>query len=363
MWLEGGGAGQGAAWALAAAMVLGAVVLVPLGTAQSSSTADVDVQGNAFVPSSITVLIGTTVKWTQRDSIEHTVTVDDNQPEEWQQGLLLPSNAAGALNDFEHTFENLGTTTYHCEIHANMIAEVIVVESFDSPYVTVNANDANEFSPETVDLNVTDGVLWINSGELQHTVTFEDTSIGVLGVLDAGEQVRYNFTQPGSYRYRCTYHSGDDFETGMIGKIVVGGNASFPTVLLIEEPAPNATVNATFNVTGRLIQGEGQPAITDLEFRVDDEMNWTDINTTDLNEFQWTFTVDITSLQHGNHTIHVRAMAGESEAATASRTIFVDTSGSDPGGDTGNGSPSISLVAVLLLLGALVLLGRHRTSP
>lgn len=351
--------------AVLATLFLGALLAVattPTTNAQTGSNADVDVQGNAFIPSSITILVGTTVTWTQRDSIEHTVTVDDNQPEEWQQGILLPTNAAGVLNDFEHTFQHLGTTKYHCEVHANMIGEVIVVESFDSPYVTVNANDANEFNPETVDLNVTEGILWINSGELQHTVTFEDDSIGDLGVLDAGEQVRLNFTAPGSYRYRCTYHSGNDFETGMIGKIVVGGNASFPTVLVIEEPTPNATVNSTFNVTGRLIQGEGQPAVTDLEFRLDETTNWTDINTTDLKEFQWTFTVDITSLRHGNHTIHVRAMAGESEEANASQAVFVHTPAPDDAGDQGNGSPSLPPVAVLLLCAALVLLGRRRHS-
>ncbi|HEX9816293.1 MAG TPA: plastocyanin/azurin family copper-binding protein [Candidatus Thermoplasmatota archaeon] len=345
------------------AVVMGGVLIAAApNAAAQSNTAAIDVRGNAFIPSPITVLVGTTVTWTQRDTIEHTVTVDDNQPEDWQHGILLPMNAAGALNEFEHTFQNLGTTSYHCEVHTNMIGEVIVVESFHSPFVTVNANDANEFSPEQVQTNVTDGVLWINSGTLQHTVTFEDSSIGDLGVIDEGEPIRFNFTAPGSYRYRCTYHSGNDFETGMVGKVVVGGNASFPTVLLIEEPSENATVNDTLNVTGRLIQGEGQAAVTDLEYRLDENTNWTDINTTDLKEFRWAFSVDITNLVLGIHTIQVRALAGESEVASDSRTVVIEAAPPPHRAGEGNGSASPSLLLVLVALLAFVVVERNRRS-
>ena len=341
-----------------ASALAAALLQVPDVEAQGRVT-DVDVRGNAFIPGSITVLVGTTVTWTQRDMIEHTVTVDDNQPEEWDQGVLLPANQAGLLNTFEHTFEKLGTTAYHCEIHANMIGEVTVVESFDSSVVTVNANDANEFNPELVEINVTEGILWINSGTLQHTVTFEDESIGEVAILQENEQARLNFTTPGSYRYRCTYHSGDDFETGMVGKIVVGGNATFPTVLIIDEPTNGTAVNATFNVTGRLIHGQGQPAVTGLEYRIDESANWTDINKTDLPEFQWTFTIDARDLSAGNHTIVVRALADEAEAAT--ETVTVTAARPAPPAAEKGGTPGTPVVWVLLVLSGLAAVrpGRH----
>jgi MYXO-CTERM domain-containing protein len=340
-------------------IALGAAV--PAAVAQSGPQAAVDVRGNAFVPASITVLVGTTVTWTQRDVIEHTVTVDDNQPEDWDRGILLPANPGGVLNTFRHTFNALGTTAYHCEIHANMVGEVTVVESFDSPFVTVNANDGNEFSPEFVEINETEGVLWINSGTIAHTVTFEDASIGDFGELLAGEQVRFNFTEPGSYRYRCTYHSRSDFESGMVGKVVVGGNATFPTVVIIEKPADGETVTGSFDVSGRVVRGTGADNLS-LDYRVDSDGNWTSINISDepLAEFTWRFSVNSTGWANGEHLVAVRALVAGVEAALAEvRVASNNTVDDDPDGG-GTPGPTAPLVAVVFVAAAYGLRRRRR---
>lgn len=70
-----------------------------------------------FVSSSTTVNKGTTVTWTNKDDMAHTVTADDN------------SFTSGDLNKgdtYTHTFSAAGTVGYHCEIHPSMKATVVV---------------------------------------------------------------------------------------------------------------------------------------------------------------------------------------------------------------------------------------------
>lgn len=73
-----------------------------------------------FVPSVVTVTPGTTVMWTNADSISHTVTAVDNS---WNSGEL----SSGA--SYRHTFTKPGTYQYYCSIHPSMKGEVIVSAS------------------------------------------------------------------------------------------------------------------------------------------------------------------------------------------------------------------------------------------
>jgi len=78
---------------------------------------NVDISGFAFVPSTLTVSVGTTVTWTNNDSVSHTVTSNDNL---FESGNL----AKGAT--FSHTFNQKGTFNYHCSIHPSMTGKIIV---------------------------------------------------------------------------------------------------------------------------------------------------------------------------------------------------------------------------------------------
>lgn len=77
----------------------------------------------AFNPASITVAPGTTVVWTNRDNVAHTVTADDGS---WGSGTL----AQGGM--FSHTFTTAGTYAYHCAIHPGMTGSVIVTASAEA---------------------------------------------------------------------------------------------------------------------------------------------------------------------------------------------------------------------------------------
>jgi len=71
----------------------------------------------AFAPDDLTVAAGTTVTWTNGDSVEHTSTSDANG---WNSGAVAPGGR------FSFTFQTPGTFSYHCAIHSGMIGTVVV---------------------------------------------------------------------------------------------------------------------------------------------------------------------------------------------------------------------------------------------
>ena len=86
------------------------------GEAASTST-EINISGFAFVPAIVTVTVGTTVTWTNLDSVTHTVTSET--------GLFNSGNLASNAT-FNYSFTDRGTFSYFCSIHPYMKGEVIV---------------------------------------------------------------------------------------------------------------------------------------------------------------------------------------------------------------------------------------------
>ena len=77
----------------------------------------VNIDGFAFVPATLTVSAGTTVTWTNRDEEPHTVAASDGS-------FHSPGMGTGAT--FTHTFGSAGTFDYVCSIHPMMHGTVVV---------------------------------------------------------------------------------------------------------------------------------------------------------------------------------------------------------------------------------------------
>jgi plastocyanin len=71
----------------------------------------------AFNPDTITVAIGTSLMWTNTDTIAHTSTGDAGG---WNSGVIGPGGT------FSANFPTSGTYTYHCSIHPDMVGTVVV---------------------------------------------------------------------------------------------------------------------------------------------------------------------------------------------------------------------------------------------
>ena len=76
-----------------------------------------------FDPSEISVKSGTTVVWTNADSVSHTVTSGD--PNAGPSGIF-DSNLIKPGNTFTHRFDSVGTTPYFCSVHPWMTGKVTV---------------------------------------------------------------------------------------------------------------------------------------------------------------------------------------------------------------------------------------------
>jgi plastocyanin len=84
----------------------------------ASGASVVTISGFAFVPASLTVSTGTSVTWTNNDAATHTVTSTN--------GPSFDSGNMGQSGQFSLTFNNVGTFTYHCNIHPGMTGTIIV---------------------------------------------------------------------------------------------------------------------------------------------------------------------------------------------------------------------------------------------
>ena len=81
------------------------------------ATTTVAIKNFAFSPATITVKSGATVVWTNDDSVDHTVSFQNNG---------ISSADLGTNDTFSHTFTTPGTYNYLCTIHPFMHGTVIV---------------------------------------------------------------------------------------------------------------------------------------------------------------------------------------------------------------------------------------------
>ena len=78
----------------------------------------VDIKDLAYNPAEIEIPVGTTVTWTNSNSVPHTVTAQDR--------ALLQSGTMAPGATFSQTFDAPGTIDYFCEFHANMKGSIVV---------------------------------------------------------------------------------------------------------------------------------------------------------------------------------------------------------------------------------------------
>ena len=80
---------------------------------------EVKIDNFSFGPASLTVSVGSTVTWTNRDDIPHTV-ISYDDPKAFKPKVLDTDEK------FSFTFTKAGTYAYFCSVHPKMTGEVIV---------------------------------------------------------------------------------------------------------------------------------------------------------------------------------------------------------------------------------------------
>src|SRR5215469_2317577 len=82
-----------------------------------SNKYQVNIQDFSFQPVTLSVPVGATVTWTNKDEEPHTVFSSDD---------VFKSKALDSDESFAFTFSKAGTYKYFCSVHPRMVATIVV---------------------------------------------------------------------------------------------------------------------------------------------------------------------------------------------------------------------------------------------
>jgi plastocyanin len=83
----------------------------------SAASAEVKIDNFSFGPETLTVPVGTTVTWTNRDDIPHNVVSTYG---------VFKSKVRDTDEKFSYTFAKAGTYPYYCSVHPKMTGKIVV---------------------------------------------------------------------------------------------------------------------------------------------------------------------------------------------------------------------------------------------
>jgi plastocyanin len=103
---------------IAMLLLLAVTPIVTANTQQAApATAEVKIDNFSFGPGTLTVPVGTTVTWANRDDIPHTVVSTEG---------VFKSKVLDTDEKYSFTFSKAGTFPYFCSIHPKMTGKVVV---------------------------------------------------------------------------------------------------------------------------------------------------------------------------------------------------------------------------------------------
>ncbi len=111
---------------IAVLLVASGLGIAGMGTGKGSFTAsaqqnpgmsEVKIDNFSFGPGTLTVPVGTTITWTNRDDIPHTVVSTEG---------VFKSKVLDTDEKFSFTFSKAGSYPYFCSIHPKMTGKVVV---------------------------------------------------------------------------------------------------------------------------------------------------------------------------------------------------------------------------------------------
>jgi plastocyanin len=108
------------------AALAGLLLFIALASTAAAATTAVSIQGFAFVPPSVTINVGDTVTWTNKDAAAHSVVANGVG-----QTPVLTQNQSGGL-----AFNAAGTFPYICGIHGAAMMGTVIVRAAATPVPT-----------------------------------------------------------------------------------------------------------------------------------------------------------------------------------------------------------------------------------
>jgi plastocyanin len=102
-------------------VIVGTVLVGGMQIAHAHDPQSVEIKKLAFNAAEVTLHVGDTVEWVNKDPIPHTVSANANAPGGLWEVVIAPGQSAiRQMND-------VGTVEYHCRFHPNMKGRIIVL--------------------------------------------------------------------------------------------------------------------------------------------------------------------------------------------------------------------------------------------
>jgi len=89
-----------------------------LNGAPTTGVTQIEMRNFAYSPANVQIHVGTTLTWVNHDDAPHTITFE-------QDGITSGMLAQNA--QFHYTFNQIGTYTYHCTVHPEMLGKITVI--------------------------------------------------------------------------------------------------------------------------------------------------------------------------------------------------------------------------------------------
>jgi len=99
------------------ALVIAACLGIAAAAQSKPAPVEITIDNFSFSPAELKVPVGTTVTWTNRDDIPHTVVNTDK---------AFKSKVLDTEEKYSFTFSAAGTYPYFCSIHPKMTGKIIV---------------------------------------------------------------------------------------------------------------------------------------------------------------------------------------------------------------------------------------------
>lgn len=110
-------AGMAAPVMIAMLLLFAASSRVTAADQPSQANAEVKIDNFVFGPQTLTVPVGATVTWTNKDDIPHTTVSTDG---------VFKSKVMDTDENFSYKFDKAGTYSYYCSVHPKMTGKVVV---------------------------------------------------------------------------------------------------------------------------------------------------------------------------------------------------------------------------------------------
>lgn len=222
---------------------------------QAATTHDVEIVNFTFSPATVTIAVGDTVRWTEKDGAFHSSTSDTGL---WNSGSL-PLDGT-----FSFLFPTAGEYPYHCSPHPGMTGTVVVQGGAPTgPTVSITSptNGASFSAPANVPITASAADA---DGTVTNVAFFDGASL--LGQTNAAPYTIHAVFTAGAHSLTAVATDSSGLATTSSVVNISVEFVSAPPTVTITNPVTGNVLSSSANVTIRVDVQDADGSVTNVQF-------------------------------------------------------------------------------------------------